>query len=181
MNGNRCFTRVHPADTVHQRFAGHILEQITLRSGLNGAVNIFITVEGCKHDDASVLILLSDFFDSADAVELRHPQIEKRHVGAMLLPQIDRFATIRGFAEYRHVRFASHQRNHTFPYDSVVVGDQNADARYFRRGLVGSARFAGRTTDRSVATAFANRFLLGPHARTVLTAWKPSFLLGLDS
>jgi hypothetical protein len=76
MNRNTCFTRVHPADTVHQRFTWHVLEQVTLRARLNGAVNIFVTVEGCKHDDPRVLIVLPNFFDRAYAVELGHPQIE---------------------------------------------------------------------------------------------------------
>ena len=73
MNGNTCFTRVHPTDTVHQRFARHVLEEITFRPGLNGALNIFVTVEGCKHDDPRVLIVLPNFFDCADTVELGHP------------------------------------------------------------------------------------------------------------
>src|SRR6185436_1649227 len=48
VNGNTCFTGVHPADTVHQRFARYVLEQIALRAGLNRTKDIFVAVEGCK-------------------------------------------------------------------------------------------------------------------------------------
>jgi hypothetical protein len=73
MNGDTSFTGVHPADTIHQRFARHVLEQITLRAGLNCAINIFVAVEGGKDNDASVLIVVADFFDCADTVEFGHP------------------------------------------------------------------------------------------------------------
>ena len=46
----------------------------------------------------------------------------------MLLPQIDCFATIGGFAEHGHIQFAPNQRDQTFAHHSVVVGDENADA-----------------------------------------------------
>src|SRR4029077_1286849 len=102
----------------------------------------------------------------------------------MLLPQIDCFPAIGGFANDSHVRFAPNQRDQPFTNHSVVVGDENVNAGFFRRGLGGSSscacprNFSGR---RSVPGTFANVFLLGSHVRTVSTVWKPSFLLGLDS
>src|SRR5438270_13989290 len=98
----------------------------------------------------------------------------------MSLPQIDCFPTIGGFAEHGHVRFASNQRDQPFAHHGVVVGDENVNAGFFRRGLGGSSPSAGTRNfsgQRSVPGTFANGFLLGSHVRTVPTAWKPSFLL----
>ena len=109
MHGNTRFARVHPADAIHQRLARHILEQITFRAGLNGAVDIFVAVECCEHDDARVLVAPADFLDCADAIELWHSQIKQCHVGPVLFPKIDCLTTILGFSNDSHVRFTLDQ------------------------------------------------------------------------
>ena len=109
MHRNTGLPRVHPADAVHQCLARHVLKQVTFPAGLNGAVDIFIAVKCCEHDDARALIVGADFLDRTDAIELRHSQIKQRHVGTMQFPKIDCFAAVPRFSDHGHVRFAPNQ------------------------------------------------------------------------
>jgi len=71
------------------------------RPDLDGAV------ERCQHDDPRILIVATNFLERANAIQLRHAQVEQRHIGMMLLPKIDCFAAIACLADYDHVCFAS--------------------------------------------------------------------------
>src|SRR5436309_10203871 len=72
MHRNTGFAGVYAADAIHQPFTRNVLEQITFRSRLDRAVDIFITVERCQHDNPRVLIVVADFFDRTDTIELWH-------------------------------------------------------------------------------------------------------------
>ena len=132
MHGNTRFARVHPTDAIHQRLARHIFEQITFRAGLNGAVDIFITVERCQHNDPRFLIAATDFLKRANAIELRHTEIEQRHIGTMLLPKNNCFAPIARLADDGHVCFPSNERNQAFADNAVIISDEDSDTRFFR-------------------------------------------------
>src|SRR2546423_12684695 len=69
----------------------------------------------------------------------------------MLLPEIDCFATILRLAYDGHVRFAPNQRDQTFAPHRVVVGDENADARFFGCGLRAARSRTGRARRRTSA------------------------------
>src|SRR5207237_9544604 len=100
MHGNASFPSVHAANGINQRGARNVLEQITLRSRLNSAVDIFVTIERRQHDNPRVLILSPNLFDYADSIELRHAQIEQCHLGPMPLPTLDRFTSVTGFSHH---------------------------------------------------------------------------------
>ena len=68
----------------------------------------------------------------ADPVELRHSQVEERHIGTMLFPKIHCLAAVTGFANNSHVWFTLDQRNQTFAHNAVIVGNQNSDASFSR-------------------------------------------------
>src|SRR5437660_12659227 len=94
MHGNASFPSVHQANVITQRLARNVLEQIALRSRLNGAVDIFVTIERRQHDNPRVLIVSPNLFDYASSIELRHAQIEHRHLRSMPLPKLDRFTSV---------------------------------------------------------------------------------------
>ena len=101
------FAGVHPANAIHQRFARCILEQVPFRAGLNGAVDIFVPIERRQDNDSRFVIAAPDFLERANAIELGHAQIEQRHIGSMLFPKIDCFASIGRLADDGHVCFPS--------------------------------------------------------------------------
>jgi hypothetical protein len=70
---------------------------------MNGAVDILVTIERRQHDNPRVLIVSPNLFDYADSIELRHAQIEQRHLGPMLFPKIDRFTSVTGLSDNHHV------------------------------------------------------------------------------
>jgi hypothetical protein len=74
---------------------------------LNGAVDIFIAVERRQHNDSRFLVVTTDFLKRANAIELGHAQIEQRHIGSMLFPKTDGFASIGRLADDGHVCFPS--------------------------------------------------------------------------
>ena len=45
MNRHAGFTGVDPANTIHQCLARRVLEQVTFRTGLNGAVDILVAIK----------------------------------------------------------------------------------------------------------------------------------------
>src|SRR6476659_8703053 len=103
MHGNASFPSVLAANGINQRLARNVLEQIALRSRLNRAVNIFVTIERRQHDNPRVLIVSPNLFDYAASIELRHAQIEQRHVGPMPFPKIDRFSSVTSLSNNHHV------------------------------------------------------------------------------
>src|SRR5437660_12220342 len=94
MHGNASFPSLHAANGIDQRLARNVLEQIALRSRLNRAVDIFVTIERRQHDNPRVLIVSPNLFDYAYSIELRHAQIEHRHLRSMPLPKLDRFTSV---------------------------------------------------------------------------------------
>ena len=45
MNRHAGFTGVHPANAIHEGVTRCVLEEVTFRAGLNGAVDVFVAVE----------------------------------------------------------------------------------------------------------------------------------------
>ena len=131
MNRHTGLAAVYSTNAIHKRLARCVLEKITFRSRLNGAVNIFVAVERREDNDSRFLIAAANFFKCAHAIQLRHPQIKQCYVRMMLFPKIDGFASIGRFADDGHVCFSSDKRNQTFPDDAVIVRDENSDAGSF--------------------------------------------------
>ncbi len=90
---------MHAANAVHQCFAGNVFEEIAFRPGLYGAIDVFVTIEGCKDDDPSFVVVGADFLDRVYPIDLGHPQIEQRHIRSMLPPKVNRFTAVAGFAD----------------------------------------------------------------------------------
>src|SRR5260370_2939110 len=86
MHGNASFPSVHAANGINQRLARNVLEQISLRSRLNGAVDIFVTIERGQHDNPRVIIVSPNLFDYSDSIELRHAQTQQRDLQPLPLP-----------------------------------------------------------------------------------------------
>src|SRR5215472_5228814 len=163
MQRNTCLTRMHPADAIHQCFPRDVFQQIAFGACLNRAVDIFVAIEGCQHNNARILIVLADLLDRADPIELRHSQVEERHIGTMLFPKIHCFAAITGFANNSHVWFTLDQRSQTFPHNAVVVGDQNSNARSFLGTFVGTLRCGLQLPERAAPTSFTCGFYFWFH------------------
>src|SRR2546422_709716 len=67
----------------------------------------------------------------------------------MLLPKLDRFASIARFAYHGHVGLPSYQRNQAFADNAVIISDEHSDTRSFcisnfRRLLRSRLWFLGR-------------------------------------
>jgi len=60
-------------------------------------------LRGGENELARVLIVSPNLFDYADSIELRHAQIEQRHLGSMPLPKLDRFTSVTSLSNNHHV------------------------------------------------------------------------------
>ena len=71
---------------------------------------------------------MANFINGADAIQGRHAQVKQCDVGPVLLPEINRFTAIGGFAHYQHVSLPSDHCGQSLADRHMIVGDQNANS-----------------------------------------------------
>ena len=70
---------------VDQRVGGNVLQDVGLRSGLERPRDVLVGVVGRQHDHPRLRIARADPPHRFDAFHHRHPQVEQRHVGPVML------------------------------------------------------------------------------------------------
>ena len=67
-----------------------------------------------------------------DAAHVRQPEVHQRHVGPMLLKQLDRFAAGRRLRHHDHVGLVGDDRGDAFAQQRMVVDAEDTDAAWSR-------------------------------------------------
>ncbi len=118
---------VNPADTFDQLLARCILEQVPFGPRFDRARDILFHIERRQYDDPGQCIDFANFDHGADAIEIRHAQIEQGHIGAQLAPDVDHLAAVGARADDDHVRLSPDDRREPLPHGHMIVGNQNTD------------------------------------------------------
>src|SRR5262249_10585184 len=103
--------------------AVHILKQITMSTGLQCAVDVFVTVIGRQHDNATVGIFLANLGNGLHAAHSGHPEVHEGYVGPMLSKLLDRLLSISGLSDYLHTGFRSDHSCKTLANYWMIVDD----------------------------------------------------------
>ena len=82
------------ADRIEQLLPRRVLEQVAARAGVERARDVGVGVVGGEDQDAGRHVLAAQALDGLDAVELRHAQIDERHVRLVLDDQIAEIRTL---------------------------------------------------------------------------------------
>lgn len=102
-----------------------ILEQVSPRASLQGALNLDVSRVGGEHDDAGI----GEFPENGDhgiqAIHFRHLQVHEGYVGMVLAKLLDRLTPIRSFANELHIRLTTDEPGDSFSQDRMVVDRQN--------------------------------------------------------
>ncbi len=123
--GNPVFARRHGAQGGDELFAGGTFQNITLRPGGDGFVNVFVAVKCRQHQDAGGGVLVPNFLCRLNPAFERHPRIQQNQVGYVFVEQFNRLSSVGGFGHDFHVRFIIDDRNHAHADDIVIVGDKD--------------------------------------------------------
>src|SRR6185295_9898668 len=86
-----------------------------------------ITTVGGQDDDASVGEFTSDGQNCIGPAHERHLQIHQRYVRAMGTELLNRFASITGFRDDKHVRFATEDSGDSFAQHRMVIYSQDSN------------------------------------------------------
>src|SRR6185437_12418352 len=92
--------RVDSADGRNQFFAGHALEQIGLRAGLQCAVNVFVAVISGQYDEARMRIFSAQALYDFHSTQSGQAQVNQRNRRPVLSELSYRLYTIGGLTHY---------------------------------------------------------------------------------
>src|SRR6185503_11769956 len=106
-----------------------VLEQVALSAGLQGAKNMHIALVGRQHDHSCVRELGSDGDERVEAIHLRHLNIHQRHIRTVRAELLDRFATVGGLCDHRHIRLNLYETGDPIAHDRMIVHRENPDGR----------------------------------------------------
>src|SRR6516165_1069245 len=109
LRGKRLSAGVHGTDSLPQLSVQRGLEKVGLRTGLERSQNVYVARIGGQHDDACLGKFAADCNDGIEAGHLRHLQVHVCNVGPVGPELLDGIASIVGFGDQLHVRFASHE------------------------------------------------------------------------
>src|SRR5215470_4796342 len=93
-----------------------VLQQVSLGSGLQRSINIFIAIESSEHDHASVRKILSHCRDCFNASKLRHSQVHQGDIRPMQPVQLECLMTVCPFRHDCHVRHGIDQGDETLAH-----------------------------------------------------------------
>ena len=115
------------ADGRDQLLAGHALQQVSARAGLQGAIDVLVAVVSGQHNEARLRRFHADALNNLYAAQPRKPQVDQRDGRLVLAKLRDRLHAIRGFAH--HLKAIDHveQRDQSLAHHVVVLDNQHAN------------------------------------------------------
>jgi|GEM_PF-2912932 len=104
--GNPVFARSHGAQGRNELFARGTFQNISLRPGGEGFVNVLIAIKRRQHQDAGCAVLVPNFLRCLNATFERHPRIQQNEGGFVFVEQFDGLSAIGRFCHNFHIRAA---------------------------------------------------------------------------
>src|SRR5580704_7549482 len=81
---NTLFALVDLSNRIEDLFGRSALQQVTLRTSFQGALNFHVALEGRQHHYASIGKLVPDRDQNLDAIHVRKLQVQKENVRPMI-------------------------------------------------------------------------------------------------
>jgi hypothetical protein len=126
-SGDAGLAGVDGLDGGGELFDGHALEEVGLSSGLQGAEDVLIAVEGGEDDEAGCGVFGADADDGVDAAESGELEVHEGDVGAEGAMEFDGFEAVAGFADDFDLGHDVEKSDEALTDDVVVVDDEDAD------------------------------------------------------
>ena len=119
--------RVNRANGLHHLPQRRVFQQIALRSGLDGAIDIFIGLIVGKNDHASRTICSLQRLQHLNPAHAGHAKVQQDDLRVTLLEHPEcLFATRRG-ADQLQLRLRSKHAGKSGPHDGMIIHDKNSD------------------------------------------------------
>ncbi len=117
----------HGTNGREQFFAGRGFEEIAARTGLHGAVDVFLAVEGGEHEDAGLGPFAAKVGGGGGAVRTGQAQIHEHDVRLMLAIFRHGFLRVASLGDHGEIVFQAQRRGETAADHMVIVHDEKAD------------------------------------------------------
>src|SRR5262245_35323000 len=103
------------------------LEQIALRPGLQGSIDVFIAIVGSQYNKAACGELAANGCDRFDAADAGKSQVHQRHVRLMTTKKRNCILTSFGFSHDLQIGLKANHRSEALPDNRMIVHDHQSD------------------------------------------------------
>src|ERR1700733_4228007 len=134
---------MHPVECFYERVVGHTLDEISLRSGGQGLMDIFVAFVGCEHNDLCVGGESFYLANCLHAAPVRKSQIHQGQIRTVRGEDSHGFDGGSRLRNHLKIRLRVEDRLYPHTHDGVIVHDQN---RYRLHITVGNSHFAPPST-----------------------------------
>jgi hypothetical protein len=114
-------------NALQKQITGRLLEHHAPRAQAHGTDHVAVIFGGCEHDHARGQGIEVHFREDAEAVLLRHPQIEQQDIGLELVQHLYTLVAVRGFAHYGDIISTFEELSQSVSEYCMVVCDQDLD------------------------------------------------------
>ncbi len=125
--GDVLLSCMHSADHLYQLAAGHRLQHVAYGACLECATDLYISLEGRKHNDAGLRELGANGDHCINAADIGQPEVHERNVWPMLTETLYGLASVGRLGHQEHVGLIPDDGCDSFPHERMVVDAEDTN------------------------------------------------------